>query len=358
VRAFQEGRRTYLHLGDLAAAVGGSWGRDPLSREPLFTLREHRILFSSRDRRIAVDGRRQRLSAAVEFRDGGVWVPSEFLAEVLEPLADQPLILAGGTPPAVTPPEAAPAPSGPADVPAPRQPAFDDGLIRTVVIDAGHGGEEEGAKGPSGLLEKNVVLDAARRLRSALERLGFTVYLTRTDDTNLPLDERTALANNRKADLFLSLHANASPSPSARGAETYYLSLPRMARADAGRLGGHEADSLMGPREGEDPLKMVLWDMAQASALAESSSLAEMIQAEFNSALGIPDRGVKQAPFRVLVGAVMPAVLVEIGFISNPEEEARLQDPAFLDSIVGALSRALEGYRDRGRRRSLGRGEP
>ncbi len=360
VRSFREGRTTYLHLGDLADAVGGSWGRDPLSRDPLFTLDEHRILFSSRDRRIAVDGRRRRLSASVEFREGSVWVPEDFVEEVLEPLSGQRLILTPGAPdaaapppPVVAPPQAAPGPAPP-----PSRPEPADGVVRTVVLDPGHGGIEEGAKGPTGLLEKDVVLDVARRLRQALEGRGFTVYLTRADDTNLPLEERTALANNRKADLFLSLHANASPSPRARGAETYYLSLPRSAVADAARVGAHEAGSLMGPREREDPLKMVLWDMAQASVLAESSSLAEMIQSEFNSALDIPDRGVKQAPFRVLVGATMPAVLVEIGFISNPEEEARLQDPAFLDTLVGALTRSLEGYRERARRRSLGRGEP
>ena len=108
----------------------------------------------------------------------------------------------------------------------------------------------------------------------------------------------------------------------------------------------------------DDPLKLVLWDMAQAAWLAESQLVAEQIQAEFNKALGIPDRGVKQAPFRVLVGATMPAVLVEIGFISNPEEERRLRDPAFLQDMVNALVRAIEAYRDRTARRPSFRFKP
>jgi len=107
-----------------------------------------------------------------------------------------------------------------------------------------------------------------------------------------------------------------------------------------------------------DPLKLVLWDMAQSTWLAESQLVAEQVQGEFNKALGIPDRGVKQAPFRVLVGATMPAVLVEIGFISNPEEEARLGDPAFLQDIVDALVRAIEAYRDRTARRPSFRFRP
>jgi N-acetylmuramoyl-L-alanine amidase len=371
VRAYAGRKSTFLHLGDIADAVGGAWGRDPLSREPLFTLGQNRVLFSSGDRRIAVNGRRRKLSAPVEFRQGGIYVPEDFLEEILEPMLGEPVRLLS-TPRPMPAPAGEEAPDRKADDP-PRGRSGQDqdarrdqgdarssdwfldrersgrGLQR-VVLDPGHGGEEEGAAGPSGLLEKNLVLDVSRRLLLALQLRGFDVSLTRTSDKDLPLDERTAIANNRRADLFLSLHANASPSTSARGAETYYLSLRNTADNDSEGLGGHETSTLMGSGQ-DDPLKLVLWDMAQTTWLAESQLVAELIQAEFNEALGIPDRGVKRAPFRVLVGATMPAALVEIGFISNPEEEARLRDPVFLDQIVGALVRAIEGYRDRTARR-------
>jgi N-acetylmuramoyl-L-alanine amidase len=220
------------------------------------------------------------------------------------------------------------------------------GTVSTIVIDPGHGGEEEGAKGPTGLLEKQVVLDLSQRLRQRLQSQGFTVYLTRDSDESLALDERTAIANNKRADLFISIHANASPTAEARGAETWFLSLSRMQDV-ASTLAVSPGDDLV-PSAGDrdDPLKLILWDMAQASSIAESSVFAETVQAELNHALDLKDRGVKQAPFRVLVGATMPAVLVEIGFISNPDEEARLRDPQFLDTLADAISRAVGSYRD------------
>lgn len=379
VRAYVGRKSTFIHLGDIADAVGGAWGRDPLSREPLFTLGENRVLFSSKDRRIAVNGRRRRLAAAVEFRDGGIYVPEDFLEEVLEPMLGGAVLLLSSPSatasaedaPAVTgtlvpevspvpPAEASRQPARPAvPVPEPETATTPNWLLnrerggrflRRIVLDPGHGGEEEGAAGPSGLLEKDLVLDVALRLQRALQVRGLDVSLTRTDDRDVPLDDRTAIANNRRADLFLSLHANASPSRSARGAETYYLSLRKTAGSDATEVGRHETSDLMGLGN-DDPLKLVLWDMAQSAWLAESQLVAEMIQAEFNEALDIPDRGVKQAPFRVLVGATMPAVLVEIGFLSNPEEEARLRDPVFVQDMVDALVRAIEAYRNRTARR-------
>jgi N-acetylmuramoyl-L-alanine amidase len=369
VRAFTQERRTYFHLGDIADAVGGSWGRDPLSRDPLFTLGENRVLFSSKDRRIAVNGRRRRLSAKVEFRHGGIYVPSDFVPQILEELLDQDIKLLAVPPPPPPPPDELVVPEPPAPS-AGAEPGREPGLpwsddrdregrgVRTVVLDPGHGGEEEGAKGPTGLLEKDLVLDVARRLQQQLDRRGFQLFLTRERDKNIPLEERTAIANNRKADLFISLHANASPSPEASGAETYYLSLPRAAKTDAERLGGHETAALISRPDEADPLQMILWDMAQSQWLAESSVLAERIQADFNETLGIPDRGVKQAPFRILVGATMPAILVEIGFISNRDEERRLRDPRFLDTIVDSLSRSIDAYRARSQDSSWGRGDP
>jgi N-acetylmuramoyl-L-alanine amidase len=220
--------------------------------------------------------------------------------------------------------------------------------IQTIVIDPGHGGENTGARGSTGTEEKEITLQLAQTLRSRLvERLPVRVVLTRTEDVDLPLDTRTAIANQQKADLFISLHVNSVPGPSAHGAETYFLSLEA---SDEGAERAAAVENSVDPvPAGEgDPLydlQLILWDLAQSHYLGESQSLARLIQEELNETLSLTDRGVKQAPFRVLVGAAMPAVLVECGFLSNPEEEAKLLDPAYRAQLVEALIRAVLRYR-------------
>ncbi len=218
-----------------------------------------------------------------------------------------------------------------------------------IVVDPGHGGVEVGAIGPSGIQEKDLTLDLARRLKTALERHGTTVVLTRDDDRILPLDDRTAIANHNRAILFISIHLNASKRKSAVGAETYFLSTSAT-DAEARTLAGLE-NKAYEPAEAEGKtaqpptadrgLELILWDLAQNGFIAESSRLAESVQSELNAMTGVRDRGVRQAPFRVLMGATMPAILVEAGFISNPEEETRLKDDAYKDKIAEAIARAV-----------------
>ena len=225
--------------------------------------------------------------------------------------------------------------------------------VRTIVLDPGHGGSETGAIGPSGVAEKELTLRLARSLKERLEStLGVRVVLTRDEDANLPLETRTAIANQNKADLFVSLHLNSALGAAARGAETYFLSATasdeRAARSAAAenRPGGEGAAE--GAPAGDDPLyelQLMLWDLAQSHFLSQSQRLATLIQGELNSALELRDRGVKQAPFVVLMGAAMPAVLVELGFLSNPEEEQRLQDPAYRSELTAALARAIGRYK-------------
>ena len=217
--------------------------------------------------------------------------------------------------------------------------------VRRIVIDPGHGGEEEGARGPSGLLEKDVVLDVARRLASRLRAAGYETVLTREGDEDLSLDDRAAVANRERADLFVSVHANASAYSRAVGAETFFLA--REATDDAARttaaLENNAAGVVPDPGTGEE-ISLILWDMAQVEYLEESSELAEIIQQRLNAALGIKDRGVRQAPFRVLVGATCPAVLVELGFMTNPAEEARLATPAHRRRLADVLLKAIEDF--------------
>jgi N-acetylmuramoyl-L-alanine amidase len=217
-----------------------------------------------------------------------------------------------------------------------------------IMIDPGHGGDEIGAIGKSGSEEKDLTLVLARTLKRQLEsRLPVRVVLTRSDDQELPLETRTALANQNQADLFVSLHLNSEVGTGARGAETFFLS---MEASDAAAAQAAERENRAGaapPAEIDDELglQLILWDLAQSHHLAESQRLATLIQQELNEALGIRNRGVKQAPFRVLMGATMPAVLVELGFLSNPQEEAKLQTASYRSELVSALVRAIIRYR-------------
>jgi N-acetylmuramoyl-L-alanine amidase len=220
------------------------------------------------------------------------------------------------------------------------------GGLRTVVIDAGHGGEEEGAKGPNGTLEKNVTLSVSRRLKAALEaRLGVRVVLTRDGDQTVGLDERAAVANNNKADIFISLHANASVRPSASGAEVFYLSLAEYGD-EALRVARGESEALPVFGGGARDIEVILWEMAQARYIEQSALLAQMIETSMRERVLMSPRAIQQAPFRVLVGANMPAVLIEMGFITNPEQERLLTSDGFQSSLVQAVVDSLIRYRD------------
>jgi N-acetylmuramoyl-L-alanine amidase len=226
--------------------------------------------------------------------------------------------------------------------------------IRTIAIDAGHGGRDTGALGRKGLKEKEVVLDIALRLRRLIqERLGIRVVMTRTEDVFVPLEERTAIANRAKADFFISVHVNAAPKSRATGFETYFLSekaSDSVARASAIRenlpvdLGG------LRPTE-QEALKAILWDMANTLYLKESSELAQILLRELDKILKVDNRGVKSAPFFVLMGANMPAVLAEVAFISNAKEERKLKGEAYKDRVAEALYTGVARFKARYERR-------
>jgi N-acetylmuramoyl-L-alanine amidase len=261
------------------------------------------------------------------------------------------LLPAGGvsSPTAIGPTPAAPA--GQPGLPVPTEPPpvslFEGPVsgVRTIVIDPGHGGDETGAKGPGGMLEKDVTIAVARQLRAAIEhRLGLRVLLTRDGDDTVPLDERAALANNNKADLFVSLHANASVSPVPTGAEVFFLSLD-----EYGERAKREAESdpvaLPTFGGGERQVELILWEMAQARHLQDSSVLADLVEQQLRARVPMSARAIQQAPFRVLVGANMPAVLVELGFLTNPAEETRLGAAEHQSQLVQALFESIVRFR-------------
>ena len=217
--------------------------------------------------------------------------------------------------------------------------------IGRIVIDPGHGGHDTGTVGPSGLQEKDLVLDIAMRLKSLIEeRLEGEVILTRTDDVFVPLEERTAMANQTQADLFISIHANSSRNRRVSGVETFFLNFTTSPGVEE-----------IAARENASSKKTVfeLQDLVQKITLNEkvdeSKEFAQIVQKTVSSSLYKPktphrDRGVKQAPFIVLIGANMPSILSEISFVSNPLDEKLLKSTSYRQKIAEALCEGIASY--------------
>ncbi len=219
--------------------------------------------------------------------------------------------------------------------------------IHTICIDPGHGGSDLGAIGYTKILEKDITLKIARKLKRLIEsKLGLRVVMTRTDDSEVSLDSRAALANNQKADMFISIHINGSYRRAASGSETFYVSL-KATDQDAFRVAQEENksfDEIEEMADENDQLKMILWNMAQTEYIKESSKLAEYIQNELNILLHTRNRGVKQAPFRVLMRSAMPAILIEVAFLSNAIEEKKLSTDSFLDETAYSIYNGVSKY--------------
>jgi len=214
-----------------------------------------------------------------------------------------------------------------------------------VVIDPGHGGNDHGTTGPTGLLEKELVLEVALQLGAMIEeKLGSEVVYTRNTDVFIPLEERTAIANNHKADLFISIHANSSRYKSISGAEVYYLNFTNSKDAldVAARENAGHGKSIFELRE-------LIQKIALKDKADESREFAAKLQTNLHVAWlrlnsGARNRGVKRAPFVVLIGASMPSVLAEVGFVSNPKDEQSLKKTESRAKIAEALFRGVQQY--------------
>lgn len=268
-------------------------------------------------------------------------------------------------PPSTLPPPSAPVPppaSMRSTVPAPKAAATpsaakrdstgDRSLVRVfglkmgkVVIDAGHGGHDTGTIGPNGLMEKDLVLDVALRLGALItQRLGAQVVYTRSDDVFIPLEDRTRIANDEKADLFISIHANSSPEPTATGVETYYFNLTsdKTGLDLATRENATSASAI-------SDLNDLLHKAVLQTKLEESREFAQKVQTSLWAGSvrmnnRSRDRGVRQAPFVVLIGATMPSILAEIGFVSNPHDERLMKKTDQRQRIAEALFKGVSQY--------------
>lgn len=219
--------------------------------------------------------------------------------------------------------------------------------VRRIVIDAGHGGHDSGTIGPDGIEEKDIALDVALRLGHLLQqRLGAQVVYTRRTDRYVPLEERTAIANSAHADLFLSIHANSSSDRDVRGVETYFLNFTTS--PDAMAVAGREnADSNRSVYDLSDLVRKI----TLSDKIDESREFAGDVQQQLYTGLlsgnaGLKNRGVKQAPFVVLIGAQMPSILAEISFLTNPEDAAELSQPRYRERLAAALYRGVAEYVD------------
>ncbi|MDQ3171060.1 MAG: N-acetylmuramoyl-L-alanine amidase, partial [Acidobacteriota bacterium] len=266
---------------------------------------------------------------SVQAREGGERLIVDIAVEGALP---QPPV----TPPAETPLEPPPLPDLTAA-----------GGIRTVVIDPGHGGDDIGARGAGGTAEKDITLAIAHRVKAAIEaRLGVRVLLTRDSDRAMRVDERTSLANNNKADLFISLHANAAATVGPAGAEVFALG--REGYVAEAQPNAAPAASLPVFGGGARSIEIIPWDTAQMPRLPESERLSRIVVAELGARVPMHPRGLDKAPFRVLIGANMPAILIETGFLTNPDQEKALAGDALQNEIAQAIAAAVARYRDAG----------
>jgi N-acetylmuramoyl-L-alanine amidase len=229
--------------------------------------------------------------------------------------------------------------------------AADPDRFDTVVIDAGHGGEDAGARGVGGVVEKDLVLQIALGLSDRLRARGLRVVLTREDDVFVPLERRTAIANDARGDLFLSIHGNAASDADVGGSETYFLAL-EASDAHAARVAARENRAFEAVGGGDvavvsDPFIALLGDLITTEYLHESSDVAQRIQTELGGVDALRSRGVKQALFVVLTGVQMPAALVEIGFVTNAQDARTLKRAGGRGDVVEALERAIVAFAER-----------
>ncbi|MCX5696973.1 MAG: N-acetylmuramoyl-L-alanine amidase [Candidatus Omnitrophica bacterium] len=311
---------TYLPLAALCNSRDITWEYDTFTRSAVLKKEGHKINLRVGDDLVLVDGVAENISSPVDIYQGVLVVPYRFKVKILDDLYKTPT--AGRRLPVVL------------------------SRLKTIVIDAGHGGKDPGTTGKTGLKEKDINLDIARRLARILKNSGVNVIMTRTNDTYPSLARRVAIANNAKADLFMSIHTNANRVRSLKGFEVYYVS-PKADDSKRALASAREAalnldkscfagNSLY--------LRATVWDLLYTYNRGESMELASSICHTIHKNVDVCVLGVKNANFFVLRGARMPAVLVEIGFLSNSKEERLLKNNFYRQEIAESLTRGLEDY--------------
>jgi N-acetylmuramoyl-L-alanine amidase len=379
VRTTEYEGASFLSLTQVAALVDGHVRWYPVSKRADLAVRGHTIRFSFNTNGITVDGRAGELNAPTVKNGDGLWIPATFFTSPqfqqvsgarlewdrptpLKPVKESddapapkvavpPARIEAPALPATALPKTKPPQTKDAEIRKPARNAASYGkALKRIVIDPGHGGKDPGTVGVRGSEEKRLNLLMAQELAETLrEREGYEVILTRTDDSFVTLDARAELANKYNADLFISIHCNASLSPKLRGLEVYFLSEQASdPHADAVARTENASLALEGkaaPTSGQ--LQAVLRSLVKNANINESSALGALIDQRVGKELGQMTLGVKQAGFYVLRGAEMPAVLIEAGFLSNKAEEKLLNKSAYRKKLMQGVVKAVQLYDQR-----------
>jgi N-acetylmuramoyl-L-alanine amidase len=310
---------TYVPLLSLCDSENIAWEYDTFTRKVNLTKDAHKISLMVGERLVLVDGAEQYLKHPVDIYQGTAVVPYKFKEQILDTLFKK-----------VYPQRQIPL-----------------SKIKKVVIDAGHGGTDPGSIGKLGLREKYVNLDIAKRLSSLLKSQGIDVMMTRSTDTFVPLARRVAIANNAKADLFISIHSNANRVRSLNGFEVYYVS-PNVSDSKRALYSAqHEALDLDRAFFAYSPslnLKAILWDMIYTSNRAEALRLSQYVCRAIDNNLNTRVLGVKGGPFYVLKSVHMPAILIEVGYLSNYNEERLIRNSYYRQQITEGIAEGLRNY--------------
>ena len=325
--SYDIGGITYISLNSLLNAYNLDYQWDGLAKRLTITDGNKAVTFGIGSNIAIVEGADKVMEAPVVMRRSMVVVPRSFASYILSEVYAKE---AAGTQRARI-------------VPA----KISGYSISRIVLDAGHGGKDPGAIG-QGLVEKEVTLDIVKRVKRYLEGSGIEAILTRDSDVFVSLWKRADIANKQNADFFISIHANAAPSAYAKGFEVFYLSeaVDDSARAIAAAENAslrYESSSFADKRP-STALEAILRDIEYTEARAESRELAEYIASSATSDLGTKDRGVKGARFYVLKGADMPAILIEVGFVSNRQDAVRLKNSSYREELAKAIARGILGY--------------
>ena len=351
----------YLRINDVAEIFDGKVDFDPVKNKASLELNRGKVEFFIDSREVIIDNIKRKMKKETKIIEGRVWIPlevviTEAFGQVLggQVFWDYPSKTLSTVEKLTAAPikeelEEVSPPEPEITVPVTPLAEAKRPRIKTIVIDPGHGGKDPGAIGPRGTKEKDVVLKIARKLAKELHKnLKIRVVLTRYHDIFLPLAERTAIANREKADLFISIHCNASLKSRTQGFEVYFLS--EEASDEEAQAVANMENAVMALEEKKEKgneLSSILWSLAMNEFMNESCELSGLVSSEVGRHLRIVEnRGVKQAGFRVLRGAKMPAILVEVGFISNRSEARKLRSSKFQKKLVESICAGVKKYKE------------
>ena len=317
--------KDYIPLPLIAAYYQAKCEWDPIARRADLIKDNKTFAFYVGIDYAAVNGKPEKLTSPVVFYESSVAVPADFVIEEIGKVLRAPQVTRGVKPPITQ-----------------------KYLIRKVVIDPGHGGNDPGAIGRTGLKEKDLVLDIAKRVREQLSEDGINVVMTRDRDRFIPLEKRAQIANESDVDFFVSIHANSARLKGARGFEVYYLSdaVDDNARAVAAAENSFLKFDDSSFQHRNTDLEATVWDMVYTENREESIELARYITKAVDASTSLHNRGIKSARFCVLRGAQMPAVLVEVGFISNSAEEKNLKDDSYRQAVATAIAKGIINYKN------------